>query len=228
MLFLLHGSDTSSSRQALLDLKKNYTPDSINVFDAKNFDPHELVRVCETPAMLSDRRLVILEGKFSLSTVNDQLSTVPPTTDLVFWTEEELKPSSKLVKLVRDSGGQIRLFKEKIPKHVFGFLDALGYKNKKKAFLELHRLLDQGDAPLYLLTMIVWQVRNLLRTQSAKGKVQSLHPYVFRKLKQQVKNFTADELSEIFRILLDAEVKLKTSRLDSVLILDQLVDKITS
>jgi len=226
MLILLHGENVSASRQALLDLKKNCSPDSVSIFDATKLNVDEFIRACETPSLLSDRRLIIVEGKpRELSTLNSQLSTLSPATDLVFWIGEELKPSHKLFKLVRDLGGQIRHFRPTIPKHVFGFLDALGYRNRKKAFLELHRLLDQGESPLYLLTMMAWQVRNLLRVQSSKFKVQNFHPYVLRKLQSQVKNFGEEELVGIFKALLDAEVKLKTTQLDPKLVLDRLVNK---
>lgn len=223
MILLLHGENTSASRQALIDLKKDYSPDSVSVFDAKDFDEDDFVRACKTPPLLSDRRLIIIEGK-------PQLSTIPGSTDLVFWIGDELKPSDKLVKLVKELGGQVRVFKEAIPKHVFGFLDALSYKNKKRAFLELHRLLDQGEAPLYLLTMITWQVRNLLNVKclpASGGSKLKMNPFVRRKAQSQAKNFDENELTDIFHLLLDAEIRLKTTRLNPVLILDQLVAKIT-
>jgi len=226
MLYLLHGENVSASREALVELKKNYSSDSVSVFDAKKFDENEFIRICQTPSMLSDRRLIVIEGKLQkLSTLNSQLSTLSPTTDLVFWLGEELKSSDKLFKQVKELGGQIRNFREIVPKHVFGFLDALGYKNKKKAFLELHRLLDQGESPVYLLTMITWQVRNLLKVQSAKGKVQNMHPFVLRKIRTQLKNFGEDDLVSIFRKILEAEIALKTTQQDSILVLDRLVSK---
>jgi len=159
MLYLLHGENVSASREALLELKKNYSPDSISVFDAKKFDEDQFIRICETPSMFADRRLIIVEGKIKLlSSFSLQLPALPPTTDVIFWVPDQLKSSNKLFKQVKEFGGQIRAFKPAIPKHVFGFLDALGYKNKSKSFLELHRLLDQGESPVYLLTMIAWQI----------------------------------------------------------------------
>ncbi len=231
MIYLLHGENLGASRQALLDLKKNYSSDSISAFDAKKIDVDEFVRVCETPSMLSDRRLVILEGKIQLSTINYPLSTIPSTTDLLFWVGEGLKPSNKLLKQVKELGGQIRVFKDVVPKHVFGFLDALGYKNEKRAFLELHRLLDQGEAPLYLLKMMVWEARNLLNVKclpASGGSKLKMNPFVRRKTQSQVENFEEEELVEIFRKLLEAEVSLKTTQLDPVLVLDRLVGGITN
>jgi len=227
MLVLLHGENVGASRQALLDLKKNYSSDSISVFEAENLEVDELIRACETPSLLSDRRLIIIEGKPPVA--SNQLSVASkqlPATDIVFWVGEELKPSHKLFKLVRDLGGQIRCFRPTIPKHIFGFLDALGYKNRKRAFLELHRLLDQGESPLYLLKMMVWQARNLLRVKVSKSQsVKGVNPYVLRKVQSQVENFGEEELVGIFKELLKAEVKLKTTQLDSKLVLDRLVDK---
>jgi len=225
MIILLHGENVSASREALVELKKNYSADSVSVFDVKKFDADEFIRACQTPSLLSDRRLIVIEGKLPSSPHLLISSSLPSTTDVIFWLGEELKPSGKLFKQVKELGGQIRVFKEVVPKHVFCFLDALGYKNKQKAFLELHRLLDQGESPLYLLTMIEWQVRNLLKVQSAKGKVQNMHPFVLRKIRTQLKNFGEDELVSIFRKIFEAEIALKTTQQDSTLVLDRLVSK---
>ena len=239
MLYLLHGEDISASRQALLDLKKDYSPDSISVFDAKKLDADEFVRVYETPALLSDRRLIVVEGKPPGKIPNpidpkdrrlriSQIPNFPSTTDVVFWVGEELKSSNKLFKQVKELGGQIRHFKPVVPKHVFGFLDALGYKNKQKAFLELHRLLDQGESPVYLLTMIAWQIRNLLKVKLSigGGPKPKMNPFVLRKAQSQVKNFEEEELVGIFHKLLEAEIALKTTQQDPKLVLDLLVNRI--
>ncbi len=232
MIYLLHGENLGASRQALLDLKKNYSSDSISAFDAKKIDVDEFVRVCETPSMLSDRRLIIIEGKIQPSALRLLSSLAPSsTTDVAFWVGEDLKSSNKLFKQVKELRGQIHHFKPAIPKHVFGFLDALGYKNEKRAFLELHRLLDQGEAPLYLLKMMVWGVRNLLNVKclpASGGSKLKMNPFVLRKTKSQVGNFEEEELVDIFRKLLEAEVFLKTTQLDPVLVLDRLVGGITN
>jgi len=230
MLFLLHGENVSASRQALVDLKRNYSADSISVFDAKKLDENQFARVCQSVPLLGDRRLVVVEGKPSSSLHLFISSSLPPTTDVVFWIGEELKSSNKLFKLVKSAGGQIRHFKPSVPKHVFGFLDALGYKNKKKAFLELHRLLDQGESPLYLLTMMVWQARNLLRVKlyNGGGPKPKMNPFVLRKAKSQIKSFEEGELVGIFHKLLEAEVALKTTPQEQKLVLDVLVDKIVA
>jgi DNA polymerase III delta subunit len=230
MFYLLHGENTSASRQALIDLKKKYSPDSVSVFDAKNLDFDELTRTLETPAMLAKKRLVIVEGKLPAPTMEQwNNEAISDLTDLVFWIGDELKASDKLFQLVKTAGGQVKNFKEQIPKNVFGFLDALGYKNKRKAFLELHRLLNEGQAPLYLLTMVLWQIRNLLSVKVSKYQsVKGMNPYVLRKVQSQAKNFEEEELVEIFKKLLYAETKIKTTSQDPVLILDRLVDQATS
>jgi DNA polymerase III delta subunit len=230
MLYLLHGENVGASRQALVDLKKNYAADSISVFDTKKFDEDEFARVCETPSLLSDRRLIVVEGKLPQSAISNQQLTISNATDVVFWLGEEVKPSNKLFKLVKSAGGQIRHFRPTIPKHVFGFLDALGYKNKQKSFLELHRLLDQGESSIYLLTMIAWQMRNLLRVKlyNGGGPKPKAAPFVLRKAKSQVKNFEEEELVEVFHKLLEAEIALKTTPQEPKLVLDMLVKTIVN
>ena len=224
MIYLLHGENVSASREALLELKKDYSSNSVSVFDAKKFDEDEFLRVCQSVPLLGEKRLIVVEGKPRKSLIVNRESC--EANDVAFWVGEKLKPSNKLFKQVKELDGQIRHFKPAIPKHVFGFLDALGYKNKEKSFLELHRLLDQGESPVYLLTMMVWQIRNLLKVKLSVGggPKPKMSPFVLRKAKSQVKNFEEEKLVGIFRNLLKAEISLKTTQQNPTLILDLLVD----
>jgi DNA polymerase III delta subunit len=228
MIYLFHGDDVGASRQALLDLRKNYPADAVSVFEAQDLDSDELLRVLDTPAMFSEKRLIILEGKPPQSVVNNPQLSVSGSATLAFWVREPLKASDKLLKWVRERDGEIRQFRERVPQHVFGFLDALGYKKRQKAFLELHRLLERGESPVYLLTMIVWQIRNLIRAKlSLAQRPKGINPYVLRKAQSQSKNFGEEELVLIFKNLLAAEKMLKTTSKDPVLLLDQLAYTIT-
>ncbi|MSU60689.1 MAG: DNA polymerase III subunit delta, partial [Candidatus Staskawiczbacteria bacterium] len=57
----------------------------------------------------------------------------------------------------------VELFvKPRIELDIFKTIDALAAKNKKLALALLHKHLDGGEVPLYLLSMIAYQFKNLL------------------------------------------------------------------
>src|SRR3989344_3386306 len=82
------------------------------------------------------------------------------------------------------------LVKPRIEIDIFKTIDALAQRNKNQALAFLHKHMDSGEAPLYLLSMIAFQFKNLLivKELAQKGmmyasivKKSGLHPFVVKK-----------------------------------------------
>jgi DNA polymerase-3 subunit delta len=110
---------------------------------------------------------------------------------------------------------------------IFALVDALGRKDRRRAMSHLHQLLEAGQHPLYILTMIVRQFRLLLQAKDLPpSEIQrelKLHPFVAQKIGEQVKNFSREELREAYHRLLETDRAIKTGRLDPALALDLLL-----
>ena len=120
---------------------------------------------------------------------------------------------------------------------VWDLVDAVGQQDDRAAAQALHRLLDSGEHPLLLLTMIARQFRLLilvteLRASGATvelcAKALKLHPYPVRKLYKQAARFTAAQLEAVYRHLLDTDVSIKTGELDPEPALDLLMAEVTA
>lgn len=107
--------------------------------------------------------------------------------------------------------------------NIFNFTDALGEKNKAKAFAILSQELAYGRDPYYLLSMVIFQFRNLLMLRSLAehtsssadaAKKSGLHPFVTRKLFSNIKKFDLDELKNRYSRLSDIDIGIKEGRLD--------------
>jgi len=131
------------------------------------------------------------------------------------------------------------LVKPKIETDIFKTIDAISSGNKKQALLLIHKHLEKGDSPLYLLSMINFQFRNLLLVKSSESKAElyvndigmlsrklKLHPYVIRKSIQQAKRFTIDELKKIYQKIFQADLNIKTGKIDPQTALDLLIAEI--
>ncbi|MGB8644741.1 MAG: DNA polymerase III subunit delta [Anaerolineae bacterium] len=119
---------------------------------------------------------------------------------------------------------------------VFELVDALGKRNTAAALDLLHNQLRHNAAPQYLLTMIVRQYRLLLQARDLAGRGMNeaqirdqlgMHPFVLRKVLEQSRNYTVDQLERIYEKLLDVDLAMKTSRGDPVINLDVLAVEIT-
>ena len=119
---------------------------------------------------------------------------------------------------------------------IFNMVDALGQRNVQNAALYLHRLLDTGDHPLYVLTMIVRQFRLLIQTRwliDQRNTVPditsrlNLHPFVAQKLYSQALRFTPPQLRAAYALLLETDLGIKTGEIEAVTALDLLTAKLT-
>lgn len=120
---------------------------------------------------------------------------------------------------------------------IFELVDALGQRKTQKALELLHDQLRHNANEFYLLTMITRQYRIMLQVRDlatrgmqndAIQKQLGLHPFVTRKMAEQSRNYSVEQLEGILFKLLDTDVSLKTSRLEPTLALDMLVVELTT
>lgn len=119
---------------------------------------------------------------------------------------------------------------------IFELVDALGQKKTQRALELLHEQLRHNANEFYLLTMITRQYRLMLQVRDltmrgmgadAIQKQLGLHPFVTKKMSEQARNYSVEQLERIMFQLLETDVSLKTSRLEPTLALDLLVVDLT-
>jgi len=148
--------------------------------------------------------------------------------------------AQEIAKLVDYTGGK-RAIEEKdvqlLTPHaregnVFEMVDALGRQDGRMAGRIYHQLLDMGEQPLMLLSMIVRQFRLMIQikelaprllTPEAIARELGQNPYPVKKIMQQARNFTMPQLRGIYHRLLEADVEIKTGRTEAALALDLLI-----
>ena len=127
------------------------------------------------------------------------------------------------------------LVRPNIEVDIFRTIDALAEKNKKQAMNLIYKHLDGGEKPLYLLSMIAYQFKNLLvvKELSEKGmmyasivKKSGLHPFVVKKTYFQCRQFTFLELKNIYHRIFDMDSDIKIGKIEAETALDLLVAKI--
>lgn len=124
------------------------------------------------------------------------------------------------------------LTESKIETDIFVTIDAFSAKDKKNALRLIHNHLEKGDSPLYLLSMLKFQIGNLLVVKDLIEKQMSfshilaksnLHPFVVKKNWRLSQKFTLGQLKQIYQKIFKLELKIKTGKIDPVLALDILI-----
>lgn len=162
-------------------------------------------------------------------------------TELAAYAGNDLRHvDQEIAKLVLYAGGERAIVVEDVRQlvsdaretSIFDLVDAVGRRKEDLALRLLHRLLDEGSAPTYLLAMITRQVRILLQIKTlleqhlAQKDIAARigqHPYVVQKGIGQAHNFTSVQLRRGFAQLFKVDLAIKTGRIDPIVGLDLLI-----
>ena len=115
---------------------------------------------------------------------------------------------------------------------LFALSDALGGRQPGPALLEVDHLLNQGEPPLVVMSMIVRHFRLLWTIKQLAGQDQDryriaktlrLPPNVCRTLMAQSRSFSAERLQELYGAALEADLTFKSTNKPPRTILEGLV-----
>ena len=109
---------------------------------------------------------------------------------------------------------------------IFDFVDAIGTKNQKKAVSLFEKLLENGENELYILSMIMYQFRNMLiiseylKRQIGVSQIAGLakiHPFVVQKTAAILRKYNQEKLRRDYFKLGDTDFAIKNGHIDSKL-----------
>lgn len=121
---------------------------------------------------------------------------------------------------------------------VWTLTDAIAARQREQAVGIVRRLLDEGQPPPVLMAIITRQFRDLIQikdladeqklsSDAIAGKLR-MHPYRAQRVVATARSFTFERLQAILHQLLDADLAIKTGRLDPGLALELLVLEIAA
>jgi len=146
----------------------------------------------------------------------------------------EIKKLAAFKPEIKDEDVEL-LVKPKIETDIFKTIDFLAARNKKKALELIKKHLENGDHPGYLLSMINYQFRNLLMVKDLIEKnipyylilkKTQLKPFVVNKSYQQAGKFSLPELKKIYQKIFQADLDIKTGKINPEIALDLLITEI--
>ena len=126
----------------------------------------------------------------------------------------------------------------KTESNIFTLIEAVAARKTEQAIKELYKLFKEGAAEIYILTMIVYEYRNLLIVKDFEersprlsrwdlGKKTALHPYVLGKILPLTAKYTFLELKKIYQKLLNFDNAIKVGKIEPKLALELLVFELT-
>ncbi len=121
---------------------------------------------------------------------------------------------------------------------IFNFLDALGDGDLSRALGSLKTLLDNDNAPEYIVHMMAWHYRQLIRGKDlvmsglspgeAAVKMGKRYPALKEKFTRHMRRVKDSDLVRALDILATADLMLKRGRIPEVTVLDKMVLELLS
>ncbi len=116
--------------------------------------------------------------------------------------------------------------------NIFALVDAILEGRIKVAQQMLHRLIQEGASPSYILAMITRQLRLIVMAKELgqelfrpeiRGRLEPTSDYGLEKAVRQAKAYSLERVNKTYHKLLEADVAIKTGKYDGDLALDLLV-----
>ena len=118
----------------------------------------------------------------------------------------------------------------------FGISNAIGRRDARRAYDQLHKELDEGKNPMAILGSIAAQIRALIEVKDMAERGMSpveiarskgwRSDYAAKARLKDAANFSMARLEQIMEMLLEFDVAIKTGRIDSLLALDTLIARL--
>ncbi|MFT5179687.1 MAG: DNA polymerase III delta subunit [Candidatus Paceibacteria bacterium] len=208
MLYLLHGTDTQKSLDKANKLVKTMLSKKPNAsyfkISSDNFDIHELQEFTGGQGLFENKYIVqisrVLDDSGIKDVIVDYVDSIAGSDNIFIWIEGEIdkKTLSKLEKHAEKV--EEHNAKEVVKKpffNVFSLADAIGNRDKKKAWLLYNEALEEL-APEEIHGTIFWQIKSILLSMKAKSASEAgLKPFVYSKSKSFSKNFEESEIEKL-------------------------------
>jgi len=116
--------------------------------------------------------------------------------------------------------------------NIFTLVDAILEGRRKVAQQLLHRLLQEGASPSYVLAMVTRQLRLIVMAKDlgkkksrteVQDRVESTSSYSLEKAARQARAYSLERIKNAYHKLLEADIAIKTGKYDGDLALDLLV-----
>lgn len=227
--------------QALIAAQlKKYPGLTIFKFSSEDYSSERLEEAFLGQTLFDEKFAVVLDGLGVVAEkiLTKYLSILGQSPNLYLLAESEVAP--EFIKQIRDVGGRVKEVKgrpagrayrqagarerQQAGFNPFAVTDALGERDRKRAWVLFQAALARGLAPEEIFWKLVWKVKTLLLVETAPpGSTLPLKPYPLSEARRQVKGYKPGELAGLSSRLVRLYHDSRRGRADFALGLERLV-----
>jgi DNA polymerase III delta subunit len=218
-IIILHGDDVYKSQQRLDKFIEVAKKRDWEISRLEGSKVTNLGQELSSKSLFQKERLVIIEEPNKLTRKNlkwFKVNSQKLTGTIILYSNLLLSPV-----FLKELPENIRVEIFRLPKIIFTFLDSFYPKNGKNILKLLHKLTE--DEPIeFIFSLLARQMRDLYWISCDPAQI-TYPSWRLNKLKIQSKKFTPGKLKELIAELSDIDIKAKTSEVNLLDSLDQLI-----
>jgi DNA polymerase III delta subunit len=170
-----------------------------------------------TIPMFGTEQLLIIEGPIESETLDkiaDKIGTLPESSLLIISYPVVLSNSDKIIKALESVKHQHIPTKKRGTDTIFIFLENL-VKGDLAETLKANDTLEQENVePYYVLSMCIWQYRQILYALLNTNSFKKSHPYVQQKIRAITPRYNTEKVYKILNFLINCDDEPKNGKLN--------------
>lgn len=230
MIYIVHGEDLSSSRKFITNLQDQNKIDSridLNISEATST---ELSHKLNSIDIFGGKQMLVFDvsgmGRMNVDAFIDVIANTPQDFILIVLSSKELSSANAFIKNSSKLGARVMPFKKIADTNIFKFADYVFDGNRKMAYKELKKLTLNGEEPIYIFTMLLYNLRNIALAKYDSKLYGKLAPFVKSKVSKQSNLFTKKNIQTIYGTFYKLDIDAKTGGVNPELLVPLAVEKV--
>lgn len=230
MIYIVHGDDYSKSRKLIVNQQKKIASNIKIEKNLAEITPKELYEAACSFDLFGNPSLLVVNipsGKVSnFSDYLKVLKKVPQETTVILLSDGKLAKSNAFLKSAKELKAKVALNQKPPMSNIFRFLDHLFLQNRRGTYQELEKLAEEETEPFFILSMVLYGIRNLTHAKYLTDDFLKKSGYVKGKILQQAENFNKDDLTTMFELAYETDKNIKTGKVQKDVALTHIIEKI--
>lgn len=213
MLALIYGTNQVAVRNFILKTAKDVKASTVKEYSLED-DSVGLVETTLQADIFGGTALNVIDiSKIVKSQLEKLFESFKryPAANIILVSSKDLEAASPVVKVVKAFKGKVVSATVARPNEVFKYLDDLFSKREPACYKSLQRLLEVDNDPVYILVMLQYQLKNIALVKFGLGK--KLLPFQQSSAQRQAQNFSEEKILELYELLYNYDVALKTGKI---------------
>lgn len=230
MIYIVHGDDISKSRILIQNQQKKLNIESRIEMYITEITPEAIYEKSHSNDLFGNPPFIVLDvtsaGRMNMDEYIKMLGKAPIAATIIILSGKSLPQTNTFIKNSVKLKAKINA-NEIVPQsNIFSFVDAVFYRQREKAYLELSKLLKDQVSSFEILSMFFYGLRTIASAKFSTTSFSRLHDFVKRKALSQANLFTENQIKDIFEQLRIIDTKSKLSEISEELLIPVAIEKV--